>query len=175
MRQIYCTTFETPLGIMTGCVVDEGLCLLEFGSEAELKTELNRLKTELKQEIVYTENALLDTLKVQLAEYFSGNRKIFDIPLFFGGTDFQKRVWHKLLEIPYGKTRTYKEQAISTGNLESIRAVASTNGKNKIAILVPCHRVIGSDGSLTGYAGGLWRKRFLLELESGNTVMKLFS
>ncbi len=91
---------------------------------------------------------------------------MFTIPLDLIGTDFQKKVWNELIKIPFGETRSYKDQSIAVGDLLAIRAVANANGKNKIAIIVPCHRVIGSDGSLTGYAGGKKRKQFLLELES---------
>lgn len=174
MTTIYYTSFETPLGPMTACATNEGICLLEFGDRKELNDELKQLTKSLGSEITETENQLLKDLKTQLKEYFEGIRKIFELPLFFTGTDFQKSVWEKLLKIPYGKTRSYKEQAIALGNLESIRAVANANGKNKIAILVPCHRVIGTDGNLTGYAGGLWRKKFLLELESGIQIPTLF-
>lgn len=110
----------------------------------------------------------------QLKAYFSGNRAYFDINLSPEGTTFQKKVWQQLQTIPYGKTVSYKKMANDLGDPKVIRAAASANGKNPIAILIPCHRVIGSDGALTGYAGGLHRKKWLLELESPVTQGKLF-
>ena len=110
----------------------------------------------------------------QLAEYFNGKRLEFNLKLNPQGTEFQKRVWDELLNVPFGKTRTYLEQAKQLGNVKAIRAVASANGKNPIWIIIPCHRIIGSDGSLTGYAGGLWRKKWLLEHENPSTQQSLF-
>ena len=110
----------------------------------------------------------------QLDEYFNDSRKEFHLKLNPQGTDFQKSVWTELLNISFGKSRTYLEQSKKLGDVKAIRAVASANGKNPIWIIVPCHRVIGSDGSLTGYAGGLWRKKWLLEHESGVKQQTLF-
>lgn len=115
--------------------------------------------------------------KFQLKEYFEGKRKDFDLPLSPDGTEFQKEVWDELLEIPFGKTSTYAKQAIKLGDLKKIRAVGTANGKNPIAIIIPCHRIIGTDGSLTGYAGGLHRKEWLLKHEHsipGFNQLKLF-
>ena len=102
----------------------------------------------------------------QIDEYFHRKRTVFNLPLDLQGTEFQKRVWNELLKIPFGKTITYKELALKLGNLKAIRAVGAANGANPVSIIVPCHRVIGTDGSLTGYAGGLWRKKWLLDFES---------
>ena len=110
----------------------------------------------------------------QLTEYFAGTRKEFSLKLDPQGTTFQKQVWHALSDIPYGKTRTYMQQTKILGDPKAIRAVASANGKNPIWIVIPCHRIIGADGSLTGYAGGLWRKKWLLEHESPAPQQKLF-
>lgn len=110
----------------------------------------------------------------QLNEYFEGKRSDFSFKMNPKGTEFQQKVWSALLEIPYGKTRTYLEQSKILGDVKAIRAVASANGKNPLWIVVPCHRVIGSDGSLTGYAGGLWRKKWLLEHENPTTQQSLF-
>ena len=110
----------------------------------------------------------------QLDEYFKGNRKKFDLKLNPKGTEFQKKVWSALTNIPFNKTRSYLEQSKQLGDVKAIRAVASANGKNPIWIIIPCHRVIGSDGSLTGYAGGIWRKKWLLEHESGGKQQTLF-
>lgn len=110
----------------------------------------------------------------QLTEYFAGERTTFDLPFDLEGTDFQKRVWTELLTIPFGKTRSYMEQTKALGDVKAIRAVATANGQNKIAIIIPCHRVIGSDGSLTGFAGGLHRKKWLLEFETPPIQGELF-
>ena len=118
--------------------------------------------------------AILQDCVQQLDDYFNGTRKQFDLKLNPQGTDFQKKVWKELLLVPYGKTRTYLEQSKQLGDVKAIRAVASANGKNPIWIIIPCHRIIGSDGSLTGYAGGIWRKKWLLEHENPSTQQSLF-
>ena len=118
--------------------------------------------------------AELQSAAQQIHEYFQGQRSIFDLKLNPQGTSFQKQVWTQLAEIPFGKTASYMDMAKRLGDPKSIRAAASANGKNPIMIIIPCHRVIGSDGSLTGYAGGLWRKKWLLEHESPVRQEKLF-
>ena len=118
--------------------------------------------------------SILQETVAQLNEYFEGKRTSFDFKLNPKGTDFQQKVWKSLLEIPFGKTRTYLEQSKILGDVKAIRAVASANGKNPLWIVVPCHRVIGTDGSLTGYAGGLWRKKWLLEHENPTNQQSLF-
>ena len=118
-------------------------------------------------------DSLKAKLQKQLSEYFSGSRKSFSMKLDLQGTEFQKRVWNELTKIPYGKTITYKELAVRLGNVKSIRAAGTANGANPIPIIIPCHRVIGSDGSLTGYAGGLEMKEKLLQLE-GSREPNLF-
>ena len=118
--------------------------------------------------------AELQSAAQQIHEYFQGQRSSFDLKLNPQGTSFQKQVWTQLVEIPFGKTATYMDMAKRLGDPKSIRAAASANGKNPIMIIIPCHRVIGSDGSLTGYAGGLWRKKWLLEHESPVRQEKLF-
>ncbi len=155
----------TPLGPMLAASVKSGICLLEFTDRRMLERELIDLQKKLHAPIITSESTHIKKLKKQLSEYFSGKRKIFDIPLVSPGSEFQTKVWQGLQSIPYGETRSYKEQAIAIGNVKAVRAVARANGENKIAILIPCHRVIGSDGSLTGYAGGLERKQRLLEIE----------
>ncbi|WP_255037299.1 methylated-DNA--[protein]-cysteine S-methyltransferase [Lacihabitans soyangensis] len=119
---------------------------------------------------------ILENAKQQLQNYFEGNLQSFNLKLDPEGTDFQKRVWDLLYKIPYGKTCTYADMANKLGDPKVIRAAASANGKNPVAIVIPCHRVIGTNGSLTGYAGGLENKRFLLDLENrvANGVMSLF-
>ena len=120
--------------------------------------------------------SVLKECRQQLNEYFSGKRKTFDFPIKQEGTLFQEKVWNELLNIPYGKTISYLQLAERIGNAKAIRAVGTANGRNNLPIVVPCHRVIGSDGSLTGYSGGLWRKKWLLEHENkfGNGVHLLF-
>ncbi|MCT8339395.1 methylated-DNA--[protein]-cysteine S-methyltransferase [Flavobacteriaceae bacterium TK19130] len=122
----------------------------------------------------HSSNNVLDTAKQQLEAYFDGRRKSFDLPLAPKGTSFQQKVWNELKKVPYGKTVSYQEIANRLGDPKVIRAAASANGKNPIAIVIPCHRIIGSDGSLTGYAGGLHRKKWLLEHESPVTQGELF-
>jgi len=166
-RLIATTRILTPLGPLLAGASAEGICLLEFVDRRMLETQLQRLNKLFKAECVPGFSEHFDNLSVQLAEYFSGKRKEFDIPLVLSGTPFQQRVWAGLRKIPYGSTRSYKEQAEAIGLPSAVRAVAKANGDNRIAIIVPCHRVIGADGELVGYGGGLWRKRFLLALESG--------
>jgi AraC family transcriptional regulator of adaptative response/methylated-DNA-[protein]-cysteine methyltransferase len=159
---------ETPLGTMLVCATIQGICLFEFTDRKMLETELKSIAKLLNATIIQGNNKHFDTLEIELQEYFKGKRTAFSVPLHTPGSDFQNKVWTALQRIPYGQTKSYKEQAISIGNPESVRAVANANGMNRISILVPCHRVIGSDGQLTGYGGGLWRKKYLLELEKQN-------
>jgi AraC family transcriptional regulator of adaptative response/methylated-DNA-[protein]-cysteine methyltransferase len=172
------TKIETELGIMIAGAVDEGICLLEFGDRRMLNTEYRDLTRYFNSAIEEGESPLFNELRRQLRGYFDGTLKGFSIPLCTPGTQFQKDVWKELLNIGYGTTRSYLDQAIALGKPESIRAVANANGMNRVAIIIPCHRVIGSDGSLTGYGGGLKRKKWLLDHEkkfSGKPVeMQLF-
>ena len=161
---------ETPLGPMIVCGTKDGICLLEFTDRKMLETELKDLAKRMNAVIVQGGNPIFDSVEKQLDEYFAGKRKTFDIKLLTPGSSFQNKVWQQLQTIPFGKTRTYKEQAIAVGNAEAVRAVATANGMNRVAIIIPCHRVIGSDGNLTGYAGGLWRKKYLLDMEAGKIV-----
>ncbi len=156
---------ETPLGTMLACASNQGICLLEFSDRKMLETELKSITKLLNATIIQGNNPHLDLLETQLQEYFNGSRQTFSLPLHTIGTSFQNKVWQALQQIPYGQTRSYKEQAILIGSPDSVRAVANANGMNRIAIVIPCHRVIGSDGQLTGYAGGIWRKKYLLDHE----------
>ena len=155
---------NTPLGLITAGATDKGLRILSFDTKEidDFKDNLNYKKGKHK---------LIEKLKTQLEEYFNKRRTAFDIELDLVGTPFQIKVWEELLHIKYGKTRTYKEQALALNNLKAIRAVATANGSNPVPIIIPCHRVIGSDGNLTGFSGGLWRKKFLLDLESNQTSL----
>ncbi len=162
------TRILTPLGPMLAGANDDGICLLEFVDRRMIETQINRMKKLLNAEFIPGANKHFDELKKQLKEYFDGKRKEFDLPLILDGTEFQQKVWKELQKIPYGKTRSYDEQAKALKIPKAIRAVARANGDNRIAIIVPCHRVIGKDGKLVGYGGGIWRKQFLLNLEKRN-------
>ena len=155
----------TPLGPMLAGATDQGICLLEFTDRRMLETQVTRLQKRFSAGLVSGSHEHIDALLQQLQEYFSGTRRDFTVPLLPSGTEFQARAWNYLMKIPYGETRAYRDQARALGNINAVRAVARANGDNRIAIVIPCHRVIGSDGKLTGYGGGLWRKKFLLELE----------
>lgn len=136
---------------------------------------ISKISVEEDAEIFSTEiPSALKEASLQLREYFQGKRKEFTFKINPKGTDFQQRVWQELLKIPFGKTTSYLELSKQLGDVKAIRAVAAANGKNPLWIVVPCHRVIGSDGSLTGYAGGLWRKKWLLEHENPSPQQSLF-
>ncbi|MCR5860948.1 methylated-DNA--[protein]-cysteine S-methyltransferase [Flavobacterium sp. J372] len=147
-----------------------GTCLIE-GDEHGV-TKIWVLDDEVQQSETIPHE--LSQAVAELEEYFSGKRTEFTFKMNPSGTDFQKKVWNALLEIPFGKTMSYNQLAIKLGDINAIRAVASANGKNPLWVAVPCHRVIGSDGSLTGYAGGLWRKKWLLEHETPPIQQSLF-
>ena len=159
------TRILTPLGPMLAGANEDGICLLEFVDRRMLETQLKRLNRLLKAGIMPGFSKHFDVLNTQLEEYFSGKRREFDIPLVMPGTPFQQKTWAGLQLIPYGSTRSYKEQATIIGQPSAVRAVARANGDNRIAIIIPCHRVIGADGKLVGYGGGLWRKQYLLNHE----------
>lgn len=159
------TVIETPLGEMKAAAVNEGICLLAFADSQNLSSELEELERIFGSGIRPGSNWHLWALKRQLKEYFKGKRKVFSLKLVTPGTDFQKEVWNGLKEIPYGSTISYHEQAEKLNNPGAVRAVGHANGSNRIAIVIPCHRVIGSDGNLTGYGGGLDRKRWLIDNE----------
>jgi len=175
MIKYYFTKIDTPLGSMFSCSSDLGVCLLEFPERKKIDSQFQSLHKYFKCDFEDNETPILVNLKNELSEYFAGKRQIFTVPLHFVGTDFQKKVWHELVRIPFGKTVSYKELAEKTGNVHAVRAVANANAFNKISIIVPCHRVIGSDGSLTGYASGLQKKRWLIDHEKNNYEAALFS
>lgn len=161
---------NTPLGPMFICATDQGICLLEFTDRRMLESQFSDLQKRLNATILAGENEHTIQLKTELEEYFAGKLKNFTVALDTPGTEFQQAVWKVLQDIPYGKTRSYQEQAEYLQNPKAIRAVATANGMNRISIVIPCHRVIGKDGSLTGYGGGLDRKRWLLEHEKKNAM-----
>ena len=145
---------------------DGKLCMLDYRYRKKRITVDNRIKKALNAEFIEKDDEVLNETRKQLHEYFEMKRKKFDIPLIMIGTAFQKSVWNALLKIPYGKTASYAELSKIIGNEKAVRAVANANGANSIGIIIPCHRIIGSDGKLTGYAGGLALKKRFLELES---------
>lgn len=149
---MYQSYYQSPIGLIEIRANDLGVLAVTF------------LKEEIQAEDAVS-NTVTESTVLQLQEYFTGNRNEFDVPLAPIGTAFQQQVWTALLNIPFGKTDSYSAIAQKLNNPLSVRAVGAANGKNPIAIIVPCHRVIGASGNLTGYAGGLWRKEFLLKLE----------
>ncbi|MGB5314592.1 MAG: methylated-DNA--[protein]-cysteine S-methyltransferase [Robiginitalea sp.] len=157
---MYEAVVDTPLGIACIRGSEKGITEIRVSDDPSLK---RTIPDELR------------TVCTQLQEYFEGSRKIFEVPLQPGGTPFQKKVWEALLEIPYGKRISYMDLAKKLGDPKAIRAVAGANAKNPVWILIPCHRVVGTDGSLTGYAGGLHRKKWLLNHESPSGQTILFS
>lgn len=158
----------TPLGPMLAGATDDALCLLEFVDRRMLETQLRRVQRRLNATFVPGESAVIERTADQLRRYFEGSLQAFDLPLLTPGTDFQQKVWTGLRAIPYGETRSYSQQAERLGAPSAVRAVARANGDNRIAIVIPCHRVVGKDGRLSGYGGGVWRKRRLLEHEARN-------
>jgi AraC family transcriptional regulator of adaptative response/methylated-DNA-[protein]-cysteine methyltransferase len=144
---------------------EDAVCLVEFADRRMLETQLERLSTRLGCTFVPGSSRPIDRLADELDAYFRGDLHGFTVPIAAPGTDFQRQVWQRLLEIPYGTTVSYGELARDLGRETAVRAVAGAVGDNRIAILIPCHRVVGSDGRLTGYGGGLWRKQKLLDHE----------
>lgn len=156
---------ETPLGPMLIAAVKEGICLVEFSDQRILERSYQRISMKYGVAVLSVTSDTLEILKAELQAYFSGKLKEFKVPLALHGTPFQERVWDELRRIPYGQSVAYQDIAWRIGNIKAVRAVARANAMNPIGILVPCHRVIGKNGKLVGYGGGLWRKRLLLELE----------
>lgn len=159
---------ETPLGVMYAAANHAGIVMLEFADRKSLESELVDLAKAFNAKILIGDNFHLQLLEKELKQYFNKELKHFTVSIAPVGTEFQKSVWKILKEIPYGQTWTYKKQAEALGDVKKVRAVANANGLNKISIVLPCHRVIGSNGKLTGYGGGVWRKHKLLELEKEN-------
>lgn len=161
------TRFSTPLGEMVAAAVEEGVCLLEFHDRPELPAELRTLSLAMRRDVIEGADPPphLTQLGQELEAYFAGVLREFSVPLVTPGTVWERKVWGVLRTIPYGTTRSYGSVAEQLGNPGGARAVGLANGRNRIAIVIPCHRVINADGGLHGYAGGLERKRRLLELE----------
>lgn len=152
------TEIDSPVGKLKLVAHDQALVAVLWEHEIENRVKLQHLIRD-------DQHPILLKVQQQLSEYFSGQREIFDLPLDFAGTDFQKQVWQALLTIPFGETRTYKQIAEHIGNVKAVRAVGAANGKNPISIIAPCHRVVGANGKLVGFAGGLENKQILLTLE----------
>ena len=165
-NEIKITYFKTPVGELILGSFEDKLCLCDWRYRRMRTSVDKRIKKGLKAEYIEETSPVIEETKRQLNEYFEGNIDTFDIPLLFVGTDFQQSVWNALLKVSHGETASYLALSKLLGNEKAIRAVASANGANAISIIVPCHRIIGSDGSLVGYAGGLPAKKKLLKLEN---------
>jgi AraC family transcriptional regulator of adaptative response/methylated-DNA-[protein]-cysteine methyltransferase len=172
-EQAVVTRLLTPLGPMLAAATDEGVCLLEFHDRRMLETQIRRIQQRLGLEITPGDHPHLEQMENELTRYFDGELELFTTPLVLAGTEFQEAVWHRLLEIPYGETLSYEQLARDIGRPGAQRAVGRANGDNRLAIVVPCHRVVRSDGQLCGYGGGLWRKQYLLDLEGGRGGVQL--
>lgn len=158
---------DSPLGPLIAAASDAGLLLLEFAEPERLETQVRELRRRFALPLLPGAHAHLDRLEDELTRYFRGALQQFSVPLVYPGSGFQQQVWRALLDIPYGETRSYQELATAIGQPAACRAVGTANGRNRLAILIPCHRVVNSGGRLGGYGGGLWRKQRLLELEQG--------
>ncbi|MDX2036049.1 MAG: methylated-DNA--[protein]-cysteine S-methyltransferase [Isosphaeraceae bacterium] len=158
-------TIESPVGPLTAGIAGDAVCLLEY-RRACLADQIGSLERQLRRECVTRRVPLHDRLERELDDYFQGRSTRFGLPLLYPGTPFQERVWSALLRIPYGSTWSYERLAVEIGNPDAQRAVGTANGRNRISILIPCHRVINKSGALGGYGGGLERKQMLLELEA---------
>lgn len=160
---------ESPVGPLIIAANDDGLHAVLWQCDLENEAIKERVSGFKK----VTHHSIIDETCKQLREYFAEDRKAFDLPIAFSGTDFQQRVWQELLKIPYGSSATYEEQAVKLGDKKKVRAVGMANGMNPISIIVPCHRVVGKNGTLTGFAGGLHVKAYLLNLEKGTEQYRL--
>lgn len=158
---------DTPLGAMLAVAGDDGLCLLEFVDRRTLERQIDVLRRRMNAAIVPGDNAHLDTIEDELSRYFNGTLQRFRVPIVAPGTPFQERIWRRLRKIPYGGTLSYARLAEDIDRPGAQRAVGKANGDNRLAIIIPCHRVVRSDGSLCGYGGGVWRKKWLLAHERG--------
>ena len=162
---------DSPLGPLMAGADDSGFSLLEFSDRHRIESQLDAWRAMFGRPLVPGKHRLFEPLRRQLAEYFDGRRRCFDLPLRIAGTPFQERVWNALLAIPYGEVRSYGEVAKAIGAPQAVRAVGRANGSNRISIISPCHRVIGADGSIVGYGGGPRRKEWLLALERGERAL----
>ncbi len=164
---IYLNWYDSALGPLVLGANSQGVCLLEFSDRRMLETQFKTLRARFDAPMLPGENAHLKKLKQELDAYFEGRLKHFSVPLIYPGTEFQETVWNNLRRIPYGETCSYEDLARKVGSPKAVRAVGTANGCNRIAIVIPCHRVVNKGGKLGGYGGGLWRKQWLLDLERG--------
>jgi AraC family transcriptional regulator of adaptative response/methylated-DNA-[protein]-cysteine methyltransferase len=162
---VFLTWLPSPLGPLVAGATDEGVCLLEFTDRRMLEAQLETVRRLFRLPVVPGTNGHLERLQEELADYFAGALRSFSVPLVYPGSPFQRRVWEQLLLVPYGETRSYQQLASAVGNAAAVRAVGRANGLNRIAILIPCHRIVNKNGDLGGYGGGLRRKQYLLNLE----------
>ncbi|MBU1535150.1 methylated-DNA--[protein]-cysteine S-methyltransferase [Myxococcota bacterium] len=163
--EILITLVDSPLGPLLLGAVTKGLVLCSFFDDGRALVDLGKIATRLRARVQQGESPFFTSVQVYLEAYFAGEIPLLDVPLILTGTPFQVKAWDYLLTIPHGETRSYAQQAVAVENPRGVRAVAQANGRNPLPVLVPCHRVVGSDGTLTGYSSGLWRKRSLLILE----------
>ncbi|HJU88962.1 MAG TPA: methylated-DNA--[protein]-cysteine S-methyltransferase [Gemmatimonadaceae bacterium] len=163
---VHVAPIETPLGTMLAGATADHLMCLEYADTRRPEAQLSRLSKALGCVIEHGETPIIALVRQQLDEYFRREREEFEIPLDTPGSEFQQRVWSELRRIPWGETRSYGDIAKAIGDSSAAREVGRANGENRIAIVIPCHRVIGADGKLVGYGGGLWRKRKLLDIEA---------
>ena len=164
---------DSPIGPLVVAATEDAICQLHFSERDQLDAQLETLRQRHSGSLRAAKSELLLALQRQLAEYFAGRRRDFDLPLVYPGSPFQQRVWSALLQIPYGQTWSYLDLALRVADRKATRAVGSANGANPIAIVIPCHRVINTSGNLGGYGGGLWRKQILLDLEMGQGSLAL--
>ncbi len=166
MQQIKIQYYQSPVGELLLGSYQSQLCLCDWRYRKMREGVDKRIKTTLNAEYILASDAVIELTLNQLNEYFEGSRQRFEVPLLLAGTLFQKQVWRQLIKVPYAETVSYLDLSMALGNVKAIRAVASANGANALSIIVPCHRIIGSDGKLVGYAGGLDVKKKLLDLEA---------
>ena len=167
MNKVNILYHKTSIGELILGSYEGKLCLLDFRYRKMRQVIDNRIKSGLEAEFILQDDEILKLTRQQLDEYLAGRRTGFDVPLLLIGSDFQKAVWNALMQVSYGKTATYLDLARVVGNEKAVRAVAGANGANAIAIIIPCHRILGSNGELVGYGGGLPVKQRLLDLEQG--------
>jgi AraC family transcriptional regulator of adaptative response/methylated-DNA-[protein]-cysteine methyltransferase len=168
---MYAAWIDSPMGPLVTAATAEGICLLEFSDRRRLETQFTILRKRFKAAIVPGENKHIKLLRRELGDYFNGKLKRFTVPLQYPGTPFQQKVWDGLLKLRHGQTISYEAMAQRIGHPSAQRAVGTANGMNRIAIVIPCHRVVNKDGKLGGYGGGLWRKQKLLALERGELML----
>jgi methylated-DNA-[protein]-cysteine S-methyltransferase len=165
VQKIFTRNYKSPYGELVLGSLEDKLCLCDWRYRKMRDRVDARLRSLLSAEFVPDNSPVIEQTIKQLKDYYQGRRRGFDVPLLLAGTDFQQQVWRALIDIPYGEITSYRELSEAIGNKSAVRAVANANGANAISILIPCHRVVGSNGELTGYGGGLRAKAKLLELE----------